>query len=77
MTPYQELRTKTVLGLLDKFPNTPSRTLARICYRDNPELFNGEDDARLKIRYYRGASGDKNRKKLKNKKYVRYTKQSI
>ena len=71
MTPYQELRTKTVLGLLDKFPNTPSRTLARICYRDNPELYKDEDDVRLIIRRYRGSNGEKNRKKLKNKKYVR------
>ena len=71
MTPYQALRTKIVLGLLDKFPNTPSRTLARICYRDYPELFNDEDDVRAKIRYYRGAIGVKNREQLKNKKYVR------
>ena len=77
MTAYRELRTKLVLGLLDKFPDTPSRTIARICYRDNPELFKDEDDVRRIIRYYRGASGVKNRQQLKNKKYVRYTKQSI
>jgi len=71
MTPYSALRVKTVLGLLDKFPNTPSRTLARICYRDNPELYRDEDDVRVIIRYYRGSSGEKNRKSLKNRKYVR------
>lgn len=71
MTPYQALRTKTVLGLLDKFPETPSRTIARICYRDNPELFRDEDDVRCIIRYYRGAMGVRNRQQLKDKKYVR------
>ena len=77
MTAYRELRTKLVLGLLDKFPSASTRALSRICYRDNPLFFKDEEDARGVIRYYRGASGPINFKNLKNKKYVRYTKQSI
>ena len=77
MTAYKELRTKLVLGLLDKFPSASTRTLSRICYRDNPLFFKDEENARSFFRYYRGANGDRDRKSLKNKKYVRYTEQSV
>jgi hypothetical protein len=70
-TAYTQLRVKTILDLLDKFPQASSRTLARIAYRDNHPLFKDEEDARGIIRYFRGASGGVNRNKLKNKKYVR------
>lgn len=73
-TAYTQLRTKAVLDLLDQFPNTPTLTLARICYRDNKQLYSSVEDARGIIRRYRGASGIKNRQTLKNRKYVRQQK---
>lgn len=56
---------------LEKFPNTSSLCLARIIYLNNKEVFNTVEHARMIIRYHRGASGKKNRKRLTNKNYVR------
>jgi AMMECR1 domain-containing protein len=65
------LKGQVVLEYLEKFPNTTSRMLARIIYRDNMALFTTLDSTRLMIRYYRGSVGDTHRKALTNKKYVR------
>jgi predicted phosphodiesterase len=40
-----------------KFPNTPSLTLAKRIYKDNPEVFKDVEDARAKLRYIEGKSG--------------------
>jgi len=71
MTPYLKMREEIVLSLLDRFPDHPTRSLAIILYRDNPELFRDFEDARNVIRYRRGQSGDKNRLSTKNSKYVK------
>lgn len=63
------LKSKIILEYLDKFPNTFSRTLARIIYRDTKPLFDNEDQARTYIRMYRGALGDGHRQRVKNKKH--------
>lgn len=73
LSPYFKMREELVLGLLDKFPDHPTRTLARILYRDNPSFFKDFEDARDVIRYRRGQRGAKLRTLIstKNKKYVR------
>ena len=55
---------------MDRFPNLPSRTLARVLMDEAPELFVSIDYARSCVRYLRGTIGDKNRKTLKERKYV-------
>ncbi len=71
MTPYLEIRSKIVNDLLDKFPDAPSLTLARMLYKDYPRLFT-VDIARSMIRRRRGAQGLKEFYKLKDKKYAKY-----
>lgn len=65
------LKGQVVCEYLEKFPNVMTLTLARIIYRDNISLYKDVEDVRNCIRYYRGALGISNKKKLKNKKYVR------
>jgi hypothetical protein len=48
--------------LCRRFPDTPSLTLARRLYGDNPERFPNLEAARCSIRYVRGASGKRNAK---------------
>ena len=70
MSDFYNIRNKKVYEVMDRFPNLPSRTLARILFAEAPELFNNIDHARGIIRYLRGTCGDKNRKWLQNRKYV-------
>lgn len=58
------------VNLLDRFPNTPTLTLAKRLFKDNPEVFDSVEHARQRIRYYRGQLGDYNRKVIKTKKYL-------
>lgn len=67
---------KTVKGeIVDKvltdFPNSPSLTLAKKIYKENPKVFTSIDDARSTIRYYRDAMGKKTSKYLSTRKHVR------
>lgn len=55
---------------MDRFPDLPSRTLARVLMEEAPELFVSIDYARSCVRYRRGTIGDKNRKTLKERKRV-------
>lgn len=50
-----------ISGLINKFPNAGSRTIARIAYRENKELFPDEEAARTAVRRARGNQGDKKR----------------
>lgn len=67
---YQKIRATKVKEVLDRFPNLPSRTLARVLISESPELFLTVELARSAIRYLRGTAGEPLRKKLKDKKYV-------
>jgi len=49
--------TKLTNELLDKYPDLPSRQLARMLFKAHPLVFNNEDHARQMIRYRRGANG--------------------
>lgn len=41
-----------------KFPDTGTRTLANMLYRDHPETFTSWENCRSAVRYYRGEKGD-------------------
>jgi hypothetical protein len=61
---------QVTLEYVNKFPNTSTLSLARMLYRDNAPLFINVEHARRMVRYYRGACGDKDRKKQKLGKYA-------
>ncbi|NLF01125.1 MAG: hypothetical protein GX601_09130 [Anaerolineales bacterium] len=52
------------LDLHNQFPSAPTRQLAAMLYRDNPECFTDEEHARRLVRYHRGESGDSDRAKI-------------
>lgn len=64
-------RTRVIFEYLDKFPNAPSRTLARKIYNENPAIWTKETGIYTQIRYYRGQLGDSKRKELATKKYLK------
>lgn len=70
MSDFKNIRNEKIYEVMDRFPDLPSRTLARVLFAEAPELFSGIDHARSIIRYLRGANGAANRKRLKNRKYV-------
>lgn len=67
MTPQTEVATE----LLTRHPKAASLTLARIAYKENPEVFASLEAARTVIRKHRGASGKKHRAMMKDKTHVR------
>ena len=54
-----------------EYPELPSRTLARMIYALNKDIFRDIEDVRTKIRYYRGKAGDERRKEVL-KRYGKY-----
>lgn len=70
-SPFNKIRAKIIEEYLDKFPDCPSLTLARILHRDVPKMGTVEQ-YRVAIRYRRGANGAASFDKLKNKKYAKY-----
>lgn len=73
-SPYHELKRKVTLEALERFPDTPSKTIARILKRDNPELFKDIEDARSKVRLYRGCHGKEHRL---NVRFIKYYKNAM
>jgi len=73
MNRQTKLSGKIVLGYLERFPNTPSLTLARKIYNedDNHLVFTDTETVRTAIRYYRGIIGFKNRKKCIKQKFYK------
>jgi len=71
MTNQRQLSGEIVIKELDKFPNTPTRTLARKIYKENPEVFTNVETVRTAIRYYRGSNGDSHRQIISTKKYFK------
>jgi hypothetical protein len=55
---------------IKKFPSIPSMRLAKVIYENEKELFNNIECVRSAIRYYRGATGDNNRKYLLKENYL-------
>ena len=59
--------TNIIFEYLEKFPNAPSKTLARKVYSEQSAFFETFEHAYSRIRYYRGQKGSHLRKKLSNK----------
>lgn len=74
-----QLTGQVVKEWLDKWPDLPSRQLARMIYKEdnNKLLFRDEEAVRRVIRYYRGASGEEARNELKETKYIKPLKKLI
>lgn len=70
-TPYRDLKRNTVFGYLEKYPDTPNKTLARMLKRDYPDLFIDIEDARTIVRRYRGKSGKQAREDITITKYYK------
>jgi predicted phosphodiesterase len=56
---------------LAKYDGDPSRTIAKALYKDHPLIFDSTDQAASLVRYYRGNSGEKGRRSLSDKRFVR------
>lgn len=54
------------IELIDEFPHTGTRTLARILYKKHPTLYLDYEDARMSIRVHRGEAGTYSRKHINN-----------
>lgn len=54
-----------------KFPDTPTRTLARMLHEKRPRLFTSLEQARGAVRFVRGNCGSKNRHLLADKTMIR------
>jgi predicted phosphodiesterase len=57
--------------LLTKFPNAPTRTLARMAYKDNPSVWSTAETTRRYFRECRGASGERVRRVSTDKSHFR------
>ena len=65
---------EVVLEWLEKWPDLPNNQLARMIYNadDNNKLFTTKDHVRTIIRYYKGKTGDKNRKDITVTKFIKH-----
>jgi len=71
LSPFLKLKRKVLFDYLDKYPDAPSHQIARMLHRDHPLMFLTHENARISIRYYRGATGDLSRRLLATKKYLK------
>lgn len=60
----KNLQTKVIKEYITRFPNTTNRSLAVKIYKENKELFRDSEDVRDKIRYHKGAHGEKHRESI-------------
>lgn len=70
------LKGEAIKEMLIAYPNHPSRTIALAAYKKYPDLFDSIEHARTLIRYYRGAQGSKQKKKLTDTRFVRKLEQA-
>lgn len=56
-----------VLEYLNRFPDSPDKTLARKIYKENPAMFKSLETCHQSVRMYRGHQGKKQREKIKEK----------
>ena len=69
--------TNIILDYLEKFPNAPSRTIAKKIYNENSAFFRDAENVYFRVRYYRGQTGNTNRNKLKNTKFQKELKVKV
>lgn len=53
-----------------RFPETPTMTLAKKLFAENPEVYNNIEHARTSVRMIRGKSGSKHKKVLSDKSLI-------
>ena len=72
MADQTTLTGEVVLEYLEKWPDIPNNALAKLIYndKDNYKLFRSKESVRGIIRYYKGQAGDKNRKDIRERKFV-------
>jgi predicted phosphodiesterase len=58
--------TEIVHEYLEKFPEAPSKTLARKIYNENTGFFSSLESAYSRVRYYRGQQGKRQRESMDN-----------
>ena len=68
---FQILRRKAITEEMDRFPDLPNRTLARLLMKKYPTMFPSEENTRSAVRYLRGAAGEKKRLYLKDRTYAK------
>jgi len=64
-------KTKLARELRERFPDTPTLTLAKKLSKEHFETFLGVEDARTVLRTIEGKNGARNRKNLTNKSLVK------
>ena len=65
------MKSEIIKEYLEKYPELPTLTLAKLIYKENPSVFTDVENCRYMIRYNRGASGKKNNEALKDRRFVR------
>ena len=55
---------------LKRFPKTPTATLAKKIYAENPEMFTTVETVRASIRFYRGKTGGVLRDKITDRRFI-------
>ena len=69
--------TKIILEYLEKFPNSPSKTLAKKIYSENGGYFEKFENVYTRVRYYRGQIGKYHRERLNNKEFQKELKTKV
>jgi len=69
--------TKIILEYLEKFPNSPSKTLAKKIYSENGGYFEKFENVYTRVRYYRGQIGKYHRERSGNKKFQKELKTKV
>lgn len=67
---------EVVLNLLSQFPDAPALTLAKKAYQDHPSLWSSVRSCRSMFAYYLGVCGERNRKTIAEKTFVREPRQA-
>jgi len=55
---------------MEKYSDKDNRWIARLLFNDHPEHFSSVEDARSKVRYNKGAMGEKNLKRLQDTTFL-------
>jgi predicted phosphodiesterase len=72
--------TEIVFEYLEKFPEAPSKTLARKIHAENAVFFDSFESVYLKVRYYRGQTGKQKRHYMSqgaNNKFIKELKTKV
>jgi len=69
--------TQIVFEYLEKYKDSPSKTIARKIYNENSAFFYNEEAVYLRVRYYRGQMGKKLRKNLGNQDFINPLKATV